>query len=434
MLPNVACFNVGMDDHVPAVETAEARVAQDRAALDRADRGAELATWGRGLGAAGIAAGAGLSDSGILMLQRTIGNAAVGRILSRRRPARVEDPEVVRVRELKKAYRANVKNHEWADAALRLNAFSDDDIPKFLPHDVASLNAMRAAAVTAMPGWSGRVTDAIDERLEQIRVAALKKAYLQNLKDQDWPNAALRLNAFSDDDIPQFLPRDATVLASIRAAAVTAMPGWSSRVTDAIDAIGPDPWVAMSADARMLHVMEQLVDTYGFPVNGAAGLVGNLNGESSLIPSRIEGSAVATPMRSADFDDHSRDFTPYEVVNRSQHDKVGPKMPGIGIAQWTSKGRRDVFFTRGGWQILFDMDAQIAFLVDELTKKFGGRGGVNAAINDSAVTVQRAADVVLERFEGPADPEASRGARRRAASHAASLYNTAHPPTQRPAP
>ena len=42
--------------------------------------------------------------------------------------------------------------------------------------------------------------------------------------------------------------------------------------------------------ARVLRVMELLVDRYGYPVNGAAGLVGNLIAESGVLPNRIEGS------------------------------------------------------------------------------------------------------------------------------------------------
>jgi hypothetical protein len=48
---------------------------------------------------------------------------------------------------------------------------------------------------------------------------------------------------------------------------------------------------------RVLQVMDLLVRRYGYPVNGAAGLVGNLIAESEVLPNRIEGSAIGTPMR-----------------------------------------------------------------------------------------------------------------------------------------
>ncbi len=44
-----------------------------------------------------------------------------------------------------------------------------------------------------------------------------------------------------------------------------------------------------------------LIDDYGFPLNGAAGIVGNLDAESGLLPNRVEGSDWRTPMRSLVF-------------------------------------------------------------------------------------------------------------------------------------
>ncbi|MEA2144458.1 MAG: hypothetical protein QOG59_45, partial [Solirubrobacteraceae bacterium] len=130
-----------------------------------------------------------------------------------------------------------------------------------------------------------------------------------------------------------------------------------------------------------------------------------------------------TPLRAADFDGHVRDFTPYEVQYRSKSEKLGPNLPGAGLAQWTSKSRRDAFFAQGR-DILFDLDGQVSFLVQELRSNFAG---VSATVTAPNVTVQHAADVVLERFEAPADPEASRPARRRTASQAAAVYLRAHP-------
>jgi hypothetical protein len=362
----------------------------------------------------------------LLALQRSAGNAAVGRLLARQAHAQhAQHAQHAPTRaELIAAYRRSLRNQDWADVALRLNGFNDADIERLMPPDPITLHAIRDAAVAAMPGWSGRVTDAIDQRLEEIRVATLKKDYLRNLHDQDWPSVALRLNAFSDDDIPRFLPRNQTILDAIKQAAPTAMPGFSDRVVNAINGLATDSWPSASRDDRMLHVMDLLVDVHGFPVNGAAGLVGNLSAESGLIPSRIEGSAEATPLRAADFDGHVRDFTPYEVQYRSKSEKLGPKLPGAGLAQWTSKSRRDAFFAQGR-DILFDLDGQVSFLVHELRSSFAG---VNTAINAPSVTVQHAADVVLESFEAPADPEASRAARRRSAAQAAAVYLRAHPP------
>ena len=112
--------------------------------------------------------------------------------------------------------------------------------------------------------------------------------------------------------------------------------------------------------------MDRLINDSGFSINAAAGIVGNLLAESGVLPSRIEGSAPATPMRSADWAGHMRDFTPAEIMNRSSSAGVGPRMPGIGLAQWTSTGRRTGLFAQSGAPVLFDMDAQVDYLVGEI--------------------------------------------------------------------
>lgn len=158
-----------------------------------------------------------------------------------------------------------------------------------------------------------------------------------------------------------------------------------------------------SLESRILQVMELLVNTYGYPVNGAAGIVGNLMSESSVIPNRIEGSRPDTPMHARDFTNQMRTFTPEEVRDRSSRRGRGPLKPGIGIAQWTSSARRQGLFQhvfqgrRLGAGILFDLPAQVDYLVTELRR----RTSINAILCSPAVTVNDAADEVVYRFEVP---------------------------------
>ena len=156
-------------------------------------------------------------------------------------------------------------------------------------------------------------------------------------------------------------------------------------------------WSSVPTDERLVYVMRRLIDVYGFSVNAAAGIVGNLLAESGVLPSRIEGSAAATPMRSADFGGRTRDFTPTEIMNRDGHARVGPRIPGIGLAQWTSGGRRTGLFTRTGAAVLFDMDAQVEYLVSEIQ----ARAALNASLTANGVTVNDAADEVVYNFEIP---------------------------------
>jgi hypothetical protein len=185
-------------------------------------------------------------------------------------------------------------------------------------------------------------------------------------------------------------------------------------------------------DGRIRRVMELLVRTYNYPVNGAAGLVGNLIAESGVQPNRIEGSQEATPMRAPDFSGRMRDFTPDEVRDRSTSRRTGPKLPGIGLAQWTSPNRRVGLFRhsfRGrvlGSAILSDLDAQVDYLVSELR---GDYRAVDAVLRRPGVTVDQAADVVVLRFERPAavlnrpvsDPGVQQVLARRRASAARAL-------------
>src|SRR3546814_5588949 len=83
-------------------------------------------------------------------------------------------------------------------------------------------------------------------------------------------------------------------------------------------------WAVVSGDQRMLHVMQLLVDQYGFPENGAAGLVGNLWSESGVIPNRVEGSGRDTPMRARNFEEETIDFSADQVMNRDYSAQTGP--------------------------------------------------------------------------------------------------------------
>jgi hypothetical protein len=202
-------------------------------------------------------------------------------------------------------------------------------------------------------------------------------------------------------------------------------------------ASGPPP---AGLNDRVARVMELLVRSYGYPVNGAAGMVGNLIAESAVLPNRIEGSDEATPMRAPDFTGRVRDFTPDQVRDRSFRGRTGPRLPGIGIAQWTSPNRRSGLFRHVFWgrqlgsAVLWDLDAQVHYLVTELR---GAYRSVNATLMSPGVTVDQAADAVLLRFERPAsvvgrplaDPAIQTvvGRRRAHAAKALQIHRATHP-------
>ncbi|WP_343308153.1 phage tail tip lysozyme [Chitinophaga niabensis] len=163
-------------------------------------------------------------------------------------------------------------------------------------------------------------------------------------------------------------------------------------------------WEQRTIADPVLYAMERLINEYHFPVNGAAGMVGNLRAESGVIPNRIEGSAAGTPMRAEGSDHAMHDFTPDQIMNRGTPNQVGPLLPGVGIAQWTTGTRRSGLFEHqycgmtSGANILFNMDAQIDYLVTELQGRFAG---VYNTLTNARTSVDAASDVVVKRFEVP---------------------------------
>ena len=160
----------------------------------------------------------------------------------------------------------------------------------------------------------------------------------------------------------------------------------------------------MTSDERQRTVMQLLTGKYGYPQNGAAGLVGNLMAESGCIPNRIEGSNSSTPMRARDFSGLVREFTPTEIARRDPVSHQGPKLPGVGIAQWTSPVRRRRLFEHTfnkqcmGEMILFSLDAQVDYLVYELRS---GYQYVEKILMRPGVSVNDACDEVVYNFEIP---------------------------------
>ena len=150
--------------------------------------------------------------------------------------------------------------------------------------------------------------------------------------------------------------------------------------------------------------MELLVNRYGYPVNGAAGLVGNLIAESGVQPNRIEGSHAATPMRAPDFAGRVRDWTPDEVRDRSFSRRTGPRLPASG----SRNGPRP---TQAGL-VPAHLRRAAAGLGDPVRPRRAGRlpghraarpyRPVDAALRSPGVTMEQASDAVVLRFERPA--------------------------------
>lgn len=155
--------------------------------------------------------------------------------------------------------------------------------------------------------------------------------------------------------------------------------------------------VVVTLRDRMLYVMELLIEQYGFPIEGAAGLVGNVRHESRLVPNMVErlGSTQRRGLA-------QRPARPGQIGG------------GIGLMQWTERGRRRGLIEHEfqgrqlNWDILFNLDAQVDYMVQELQSTVfrpvcGNRGvNVNDVLRDHRVSVENATKVVFYGYARPA--------------------------------
>lgn len=164
-------------------------------------------------------------------------------------------------------------------------------------------------------------------------------------------------------------------------------------------------WERFAIEDRRWVAMRILTSDYWFSENAAAGIVGNLEAESAIIPSRLEGSKRATPMRAKGFDDVEVEWAPHEVARRSKAERFGPKKPGVGLAQWTSARRRAGLFTHpdargeGSALVLYDMKTQLDYLATELRTKYLD---LDRLLRTPGVSVNDAVDHFVHDFERPA--------------------------------
>ena len=151
--------------------------------------------------------------------------------------------------------------------------------------------------------------------------------------------------------------------------------------------------------------MELLVRRYGYPVNGAAGIVGNLIAESRVMPNRIEGSADGHPdARAPTSPAGCATSRPTRFATATSAGAPGPparRRPRpvdhadrrAGLFRHAFRGRQL------GSAILSDLDAQVDYLVTELRRDYRA---VDATLRSPGVTVDQAVRRGLLRFERPA--------------------------------
>ena len=132
----------------------------------------------------------------------------------------------------------------------------------------------------------------------------------------------------------------------------------------------------------------------GFNDYGAAGLMGNLDAESSLRPNNLQDThSIRFGLTDAQYTAAVDNGTYTNFV----HDEAG-----YGLAQWTYWSRKQnlLNYAKSKNKSIGDLEMQLSFLCKELRENY-----TNSVYNvlKTATSVQEASDAVLMKFESPYD-------------------------------
>lgn len=129
---------------------------------------------------------------------------------------------------------------------------------------------------------------------------------------------------------------------------------------------------------------------------GVAGLMGNLEAESGMIPYRVQGD---NPVSS-----YSVNYTnkvDSGTISKNTFIYHGPNGGGYGLAQWTTYGRKEGLYDMhiSMKKSIGNIDVGLAFLWKELNESY--KDTLNVLLN--ATDILTASNYVLMHFEIPAD-------------------------------
>lgn len=144
---------------------------------------------------------------------------------------------------------------------------------------------------------------------------------------------------------------------------------------------------------------------------GAAGMMGNLYAESGLQSNNLENLCQIRLGNKYTDETYTQAVDNGEITRALFLHPLGDsRQYGYGLAQWTSEGRKaglyDLVMARG--VSIADVETQMDWLLQELTKSYSSVMNVLK----TATSVQEASDIVLVKYEAPADTGASVKAKR----------------------
>ena len=136
-------------------------------------------------------------------------------------------------------------------------------------------------------------------------------------------------------------------------------------------------------------------EMYNFIGNeyGVAGLMGNLQAESGVIPYRLQGDFSSNYYKSINYTNNvdSGAISRSEFINDQQ---------GYGLAQWTYFTRKDALYdmyVNGSYSSIGDVRLAVDYLKYELQNSYPT---VLSTLRN-ATSIREASDIVLHQFENP---------------------------------
>lgn len=175
--------------------------------------------------------------------------------------------------------------------------------------------------------------------------------------------------------------------------------GYGRPAYDAVTETAPTPTPVVTPTTPVTGPEKTIWDTLmGFIGNacGVAGLMGNLYAESALNPKNLQNNGNKALGMTDDEFTAAMDSGAYDNFVRDGY--------GYGLAQWTYHSRKAALlaYVQERGVSVGDLAAQLGFLCKELTEY----SSVLSALK-SAASVRAASDVVLTKFEKPADQSES---------------------------
>lgn len=164
-------------------------------------------------------------------------------------------------------------------------------------------------------------------------------------------------------------------------------------------------------DERLWHQLKEA----GLTDAGAAGLLGNLQAESGLDPECLEKLCIIRLAENGKGTWTGHSYTEAIDAGRISLDEFLHPLPGkkygYGLAQWTTEGRKRALwdYAEDAGTSIGDLDMQAAFLLKELKESYPSVWKVLTTTESTA----EASDIVLTKYEAPADSGAQVAARRK---------------------